>query len=109
MPHMEPQIEYGQAWSCDTTAGITIIPLDVVGNLEGTPAEQWEALADYLEGEPMDADTPPELVSGYLARMSAPGYMDCTPWSVYATEAEAREALDDMYGLEDAPGGDDDD
>jgi hypothetical protein len=32
--------------------------------------------------------------------MSASGYMDCTEWSVFETEAEAVEYLEDYYGDE---------
>lgn len=33
------------------------------------------------------------LRQGFGARFSAPGYLDCTRWSFYETESEAREAL----------------
>jgi hypothetical protein len=33
---------------------------------------------------------------GYGARLSAPGYLDCTEWSVFDTEQEAREYLDEL-------------
>lgn len=36
-----------------------------------------------------------ESVQGYGARWSAPGYMDCTDWTVYKTEQEAHEALEE--------------
>ena len=32
--------------------------------------------------------------SGWGARLSAPGYLDCTDWTVFDTEAEAQEYLD---------------
>ena len=35
--------------------------------------------------------------TGYASRLSAPGYMDCTEWSVYPTQQEAAQALIDMY------------
>ena len=100
MAHMQPEIYYGDAYDCDTDHGREIVPLELVGIMDddATPAEQWARVSDYLEGKPMDADTPPELVTGWLARMQAPGYLDCTPWAIYDTEAEAREALSDMYG-----------
>lgn len=37
--------------------------------------------------------------SGYYARLSAPGYLDCTEWSgPFSTEDEAYESLVEMYG-----------
>ena len=32
------------------------------------------------------------------ARLTMPGYLDCTDWTLHETEADAREALADMYG-----------
>lgn len=37
----------------------------------------------------------------YGARMSAPGYMDCTDWMVFKTLKEARAALNEMFSDED--------
>jgi hypothetical protein len=45
-----------------------------------------------------------DLVEGYGARLSASGYMDCTEWSVFETEKEARDYLEEMYGNEDEGG-----
>ena len=47
----------------------------------------------YTTGEPQDW----ENVMGYGARLSAPGYLDCTEWAVFETEDEAREYLEEMY------------
>lgn len=39
-----------------------------------------------------------ETVFGWSARLSAPGYLDCTDWTgVFETEEEAVAALDEMY------------
>ena len=32
------------------------------------------------------------------AGLSAPGYLDCTPWSVFETEEEAEQYLAEMFG-----------
>lgn len=37
-----------------------------------------------------------EVCSGYFARLSAPGYLDCTDWACYSTIREARAALKDI-------------
>jgi hypothetical protein len=42
-----------------------------------------------------------ELIVGFGARLSAPGYMDCTDWSVYPSLKEAQEALAEMFGDDD--------
>jgi hypothetical protein len=38
-----------------------------------------------------------ESRTGHGARLSAPGYMDCTEWSVFDTVAEAQAYLDEYY------------
>jgi len=35
-------------------------------------------------------------VEGYGARMSAPGYLDCTEWAVFDTPEKANEYLDEI-------------
>jgi hypothetical protein len=52
-----------------------------------------ETIQQYTEGTPQSW----ENIKGYGARLSAPGYLDCTEWSVFDTEREAREYLDEYY------------
>ncbi len=52
--------------------------------------EEWEEMPIVLE-----------LKHGWLARLSASGYMDCTEWCAYETEEEAKAALVEMYGTND--------
>jgi len=56
-------------------------------------AEYANQIQDYVEGTPETW----ENVKGYGARLSAPGYLDCTAWDVFETEQEAREYLEEMY------------
>ena len=44
----------------------------------------------------------------WLARLSAPGYMDCTDWAAFGTRKEAEEYLIEYYGDDDDSDGDDD-
>ena len=50
-------------------------------------------IQQYTEGEPQEW----ENVKGYGARLSAPGYLDCTEWDVFDTEKEAQEYLEENY------------
>ncbi len=52
-----------------------------------------EKIRPYVEGKPQSW----ENIKGYGARLSAPGYLDCTEWTVFDTEDEAREYLEEMY------------
>lgn len=49
-----------------------------------------------------------ETVFGWSARLSAPGYLDCTDWiGVFDTEDEALAALQEMYPDDDESESDD--
>jgi hypothetical protein len=52
-----------------------------------------EKIRPYVEGKPESW----ENIKGFGARLSASGYLDCTEWSVFDTEDEAREYLEEMY------------
>jgi len=84
---MQPQIEHGAWWMVDGNCGIDYIPADFCGADE---------IGDFVESTHFYGK--PEIVIGYGARLSAPGYMDCTEWCVFATEQEARDYLEEMYG-----------
>jgi hypothetical protein len=91
-----------------TDHGDEVVPTDLVSVPEGWPGDgievsegghdEWDAvasdLADFLEGHVQTL----QIRTGYLARMSAPGFMDCTPWTIHTTEREARDALEELYG-----------
>lgn len=38
-----------------------------------------------------------EIIDGYGARLSAPGYMDCTEWTVFKTQEQAQNYLNETY------------
>jgi len=58
----------------------------------------FESLRQYCDGEPESW----ENIKGYGARLSAPGYLDCTEWTVFDTPEEAEQYLEEMYGDEDS-------
>lgn len=103
---MQPQISEGQAYVVDGNAGIDVVPFDVVGDLglaagqevseddDGMTAEKWGALTKALRQftENRDINTI-ELKSGFLHRMSMPGFTDATPWGIAATKADALDEL----------------
>lgn len=91
MAFMQKQITIKCAWyRVETTHGTEYIDADVIGKQE--PADS-DAFADYCEGTVQSW----ELIQGHGARLSAPGYMDCTEWTVFDTEEEARKYLDETY------------
>jgi hypothetical protein len=92
---MKPQIYQDFYFEIETDHGTEIVPSDVIGR---TTATDVSAFLDYLEGKPLDENALIDVKHGWLARMSAPGYMDCTEWSAHTTEKEAYDYLVDMYG-----------
>ena len=78
---MEPQITNKiNWWEIESGFGISVFEADC--RLENTqmPSGRWWV----------------DLSTGHGARLSAPGYMDCTDWCVFDTEQEAIDYLADM-------------
>lgn len=66
-------------------------------------AERAETIQQYCEGKVESWET----IVGFGARLSAPGYLDCTEWSVFDTEEEARQYLVEMYDADNEEDGED--
>lgn len=98
MSFMQPVIEHGEYFEIETTCGTEIVPADVALPFIRPVNMQTTLLLPYLEGTPNDPDEILEPKTGWLARMSAPGYLDCTSWTAHETELEAEEYLEEMYG-----------
>ena len=107
MGFMQKQVTHKQSWiQVETTCGTEFIDAVSLGlNLRDSQTETHpltdkereqaiSALSDYCEGTIQEWET----IQGYGARLSAPGYLDCTEWSVFYTPEEAEQYLDEMYG-----------
>lgn len=99
MPFMQREITGRITWiEIDGTHGTTWIPGDMF-NLEAVKKElekdepDLSIFQDYYEGEIWEA----YVIEGFGCRLSAPGYMDCTKWTVFQTEAACVEYLDEYY------------
>lgn len=90
MSFMQRQVVYGKWVRVESCGEITYIPREVVGQ-EVTA----ETVAPYLDHE-VDENDDMEVVFGHGARLSAPGYMDCTDWCVFGTDKEAEAYLDTL-------------
>lgn len=106
MPHMQPEIVEGKWYMIETSSGdTTYVPFDVIGTIKdfGVLADDepmfaaWVApkLRDYCEDEPQRA----EIIDGWGARLSAPGFLDCTDWMICASQEEAKRELAEQYEL----------
>ena len=112
---MKPQIEFGEWLEVDGACGIEAVPADLIGGVSWmTPDVDYDtdcmeedsdlrnvldALEDFIESN-IDDVTSVQLVEGYGARLSAPGYMDSTSWTVFKTREDAEEFLREEYDVE---------
>lgn len=100
MSLMQRQVTDKQTWILiDGTDGITFIPSDVDTRIAralnaGDDSEAERLALGYYDGSQIFSV---EFTEGYGARLSAPGYMDCTPWDVFDSQAEAEQYLRDEY------------
>lgn len=96
MAFMQREVTEPQTWlKIYGNHGITFVPIDALGSnrksfLLLSDKAKLSTAQVYYEGTPDST----ELVKGFGARFSAPGYLDCTPWSVFDTENEANAYLD---------------
>jgi hypothetical protein len=103
MSHMQVSISRG-TWIEVEGDGTEYVPIDytpLCHKTNVTPgwsvqrfyvgfAEAVEAMRDYLEMRP-DSIVRISCRVGWGAQLTAPGYLDCTPWTVFDTRAEAEE------------------
>lgn len=78
-----------QWWQVETTAGTEFFPVELIGK---EPADS-DAFELYCEGQVLSW----EKIEGFGARLSAPGYLDCTEWTVFSSESDAEAYLENMY------------
>jgi hypothetical protein len=90
MAFMSYEITRKQDWWKVEDNGTNFYPCEYFSKAE--VYKLHDLVEDEDEGELI------EQIKGYGARLSAPGYLDCTEWGVYDTKAEAKAALDEMYG-----------
>jgi hypothetical protein len=95
MPFMEPQITAKIKWVRADGIFTVFCPLEDWEAPPGDTSKEVWTDSEYLKPGEYTVET----IEGYGARMSAPGYLDCTEWSVFSTEEEARAYLQETFGL----------
>ncbi len=112
MAFMDTIETIGGTWYVvDGDHGTDYIPEEVCGSIDGLESngasidddsEHFAAavkqLRDYIEN---GAVYEIEARAMWGARYTAPGYMDCTEWTMGETEEEAVKELKEIYGSED--------
>jgi hypothetical protein len=97
-----PEITDKQKWyEIDGDQGTEFVPYDLIGELADTSVfatlnshDVPDELRDYVRSSRSFATS---IIEGFGARLSAPGYLDCTDWSVFPTQEEAGEDLVQTY------------
>jgi hypothetical protein len=103
MSFMEVQKTTKLDWfELDGNHGIQWLPADDAPELAGLDVE---TARKYYDGTKVWGI---EAVQGWGVRLSAPGYLDCTDWAVFDTEAEADAAVTELEA-EQSEGDDDGD
>lgn len=111
MGFMQPFAERMAMYHVETNEGTELVPEDVCGKLMHDSCDEdvcdvgqvctdcaWQ-LRDYLEGSKVYEYSRKE---GWYARLSAPGYLDCTGWDGPHDTAElALAAVKDFYEVDD--------
>lgn len=78
MPHLEPQAVYMKMLHVETSEGTELVPSDMVH-----PTPTALELEPFVQGSVRvfaSGDPDVKRHEGWYARLSAPGYLDCTPW-----------------------------
>ena len=120
---MKPQYLQDTWIEIDSSQGVVELPVSSVGrptawngntlrpgDVEGVTFEEAaEFYSDYLEAGIVDVYSIDEVISmrntkgekgqPVGCRLSAAGYMDCTPWTIFATMKEAREYIEGTYDV----------
>ena len=90
---MQPEIWKAEYTKNDTMQGTFFIDQDLTGLYPFT-----SALVEFWDGIPVRDIYSKEYYSGYLCRLSAPGYLDCTDTVGFETEQECINYLLEVYG-----------
>lgn len=95
---MVPDVYQADVWQIETSEGTELVPADVPDCTDDdAPEDIRAALADYVSGKIRDDEDPALLHNMWLARLSAPGYLDCTDWTIHPTREKAEAYLVETY------------
>lgn len=98
MSNMRPEIVDEDWFIVETEHGTeyvlcNLFKPDTIGTINHSSenlTEEWSMLLPFLEGRQIHSI---ERKRSFGARLSAPGYLDCTDWALFDTEEDAIEAM----------------
>jgi hypothetical protein len=98
MVHMHPIANCFKAYRVITNVGHEIVPVNDCAALDLAHPDALCLLAPYCYGGSVYSAT---QECGWYARLSAPGYLDCTPWEgPFTTEALALVSICNTYDVD---------
>lgn len=100
---MQPQIMHSSYFKVETTEGTEIVPDFVFSAPKNKESASAEMLGPYCQGQIKDRKALyMSCGPDYLARLSAPGFLDSTEWTAFKSLEEAQTFLDELGRNEDA-------
>ena len=104
---MKPEVFKSKGVAIDTSVGTMYLPDDVI-KYSGQDTEDqeeikknWEQIKDYVEVFKPEDVYSISHADGWFGRLTAPGYLDSTPYQFGKTEKEVKKYLQALYGDED--------
>jgi len=103
--YMRAQIREDDWIKIETSHGVQWLEKDVVGVPKEWNGEfvgcfsdydLWEIFTNHFAIYYTGSATSFEVVHGFGARLSAPGYLDCTDWCVFNTVGEALDHIKEL-------------
>lgn len=86
MSFMQTQVLHGDWWEVETKEGTVILPVEFFPTKESVKEAHPDAYSITIH------------LDKWGARLSAPGYLDCTDWTLHETDTDALEYLEEVYG-----------
>ena len=90
---MQSQIIYDRWFEVDTKQGTFFVQQYLIGK---TTRPSKATLLQYVPVFGISDIYSVSLVDGYGARLSMPGYLDCTDWTVFETKEQAERYISDL-------------
>lgn len=99
---MKPEVCQCGAYEVETSDGTFIVPEDVVGYIHSQLLQTPDSKAKFFDYVSVSNSDEIEDITyhadAFIARLSMPGYLDCTDWTIHQSEKQAIEYLEELYG-----------
>ena len=95
---MKTQIIHTRFLEIDGDQGTDYVPFDDIYHAATKTCNPTKSdVKNYTENDEIYEIS---ILDGYGARLTMPGFMDCTPWAVFETELEAKQYIEWIGGTD---------